>query len=261
MMRLLHEVVGSQELPEGLTRPDDFKPAPFSVLYSGVGPKFYATCAPYSQPEGHGEDYTVGWVLRDATSSVYTIPGETDRPPGSEFPHGWRWVRPDGMAALWEDEKAFIVTTLNSQPKDAHRVAFSILPSGGVEEYQRAMVSCLYAAVNPPLEVSAAVSEDGHTVVAWTLSGAKGFRGPKGLLVTRLRAASEEGGRTALLGVIAVAAKHGLKEVEIWNVPEGLKGVATELGFEHKQRTSNLPSVKWYGPEKPDEVVWLDNQR
>ncbi|KIY69216.1 hypothetical protein CYLTODRAFT_420930 [Cylindrobasidium torrendii FP15055 ss-10] len=165
MMRLLHEILGSQTLPEGLSRPQDFKPALFSVLYSGIGPKFYATCAPYSQPEGHGEDHTVGWVLREPESSVYTIPDETVASSGSEFPQGWRSVRLEEMAALWEDEKRFVTAEVSVQAKDTGSAAFSILPSGGVEEYQRAIVSCLFDAVKPPMQVSAAVSEGGDTVI------------------------------------------------------------------------------------------------
>ncbi|KIY64002.1 hypothetical protein CYLTODRAFT_425607 [Cylindrobasidium torrendii FP15055 ss-10] len=255
MMRLVHDLVGANVLPEGLSRPTDFHPAQFSILYSGVGPKFYATSRPYSQGFSKDLDYGVGWIPRDSTSSVYIIPEGVHVE--KDLPDGWRWLQHDEMAALWENEKQFIAEGMQNTSQSS-QVLFSVLPSGGVEEFQRAWAHYLYDKLDPPMNIAGAVRNDARAVVSWALNGEKE---PRGLILTRLRADSEQDGEDVLRAAIALTAQHGLREVEMWNMPLHLRGAAAKLGFAQKERVDILPSFKWYGPERPEDVVWMNNER
>ena len=80
LLRLLHYVMAPADLlppfPSHWGPPPSiagFKDASFSVLYSGVGDKYYASCK-----RGDGETSELGWEREKVTSRTWTVPnGET----------------------------------------------------------------------------------------------------------------------------------------------------------------------------------------
>ncbi|KAK8850684.1 hypothetical protein IAR55_004604 [Kwoniella newhampshirensis] len=126
LLRMLHYVIAPPTLLPPFpshwgTAPDigGFRDAAFSVLYSGVGDKYYATCR-----RGDGESSQAGWVRHKVTLrtwKVSTIEGEET---GQE---GWEWLGADSLGSLEEAIEQEMIQGLGKDASDRYR--FAILPS------------------------------------------------------------------------------------------------------------------------------------
>ena len=234
--------------------------ASFSVLYSDIGPTFYANCGPDATPG-------TGWINQGNVQTRWDIHADLSVPPSSVQ---WASLSLEQARQLYEDDttilKEEVRTHAAAAPKGA--VSFSFLPSDGVALFnvRRTMV------IGTDLSVTLPVARWGIQLVpegehpaesakgpfaTWTLE----LRGqPKVLLVTRFRA-SQEMFPDLLRKLLDVAKEEDVDLLEIWNLPEELEGIAQTLGGVTATRDDHLPSFKWYGPESPNDVHWLYNEK
>ncbi|KIY69219.1 hypothetical protein CYLTODRAFT_420934 [Cylindrobasidium torrendii FP15055 ss-10] len=245
MMRLLHAELQRQD-------------AIASVLWSDVGAKFYAVCSPYDSKVVSSASSLDGWIVRGAHSALWSTSQQLTA--NTDMPVGWRWLSSTDMPEVWKREDQAIAAQLSESVGNAKdKVLFSFLPSAGVAEFQVVRALRLWKALAPPLEHRGIELPNGQGLVTWSFD-----RRPNTLLVTRIRvmsSVSPEDIKQLLLVLMGLARTHQQERLEIWNMPEALIPASRELGFEHEERTAHLPSIKWYGPEPLDKVVWANNER
>lgn len=90
----------------------------FSVLYSGIGDKYYATCR-----QGEGVTSKEGWIRQPVTTRTWDVAG-VDCPTPDEA--GWLWLGADELGDL-EEKAAFSVKKRMDTKEDACN--FAILPN------------------------------------------------------------------------------------------------------------------------------------
>lgn len=268
MMRLLHWVLAPpSSLPSTFSeawglppeRPSWLAHGHFSALYSDVG-QFYGSCG----PSGTGTD---GWVIRDAISTVWDV-GAGDA--GIDVSGRWKWLSASDVETLLSVDDQRIKDDM-ALTANAEETFFTFLPGQGVEKFQRRSMEYAWRSFKPSVDYWGVVcesnglcAEPGETLVTldenttmatWTFE-----MKPPTLLVTRLRANKEN--FVDLVSVLkAVAKKHGMEKIEIWNLPEAHKSVAQDHGAVHMERQEHLPAFKWNGAEAPANVVWLNNEK
>ena len=95
------------------------------------------------------------------------------------------------------------------------------------------------------------------TFATWTLEGSPSCLS---LIITRLRATYET--FSHLMACIFGAARQAdATTVEVWNLPPGFADDAYRLGGKPSERVELLDAVKWYGPERNEDVEWMYNER
>ena len=123
LLRLLHYVIAPNDLlpgfPAAWGQPPvitGFQDASFSVLYSGVGDKYYASCK-----RGDGEESRVGWERIHVTSRIWEVPAE-----GKEVAVKGKWL---GLEDLEEyEETASRSMEAEVRKMDAEKEHLAILP-------------------------------------------------------------------------------------------------------------------------------------
>lgn len=267
MMRLLHRVLAPRSalpaFPEAWGAPPEVPPsmgnARFSALYSDVGPEFYRVCSP---DESTGE----GWIVRDAKQTRWDVQSNDFKASNMD---DWVWLSEEQVDHLWQmDAKIMEQEATALVLSQDQRVAFSFLPTEGVGlvSIRRTMnfgpeLSPILPAktwgVQTPDGGEAYIHDGVKAFATWTLE----LRGqPKVLQVTRIRT-SEELFPSLLTKLLDAAKGAGVDQLEIWNLPRDLEPVAAVHGGITVSRDDHLPSFKWYGPERPEELVWLFNEK
>ncbi|KAJ7600629.1 hypothetical protein C8J56DRAFT_1074011 [Mycena floridula] len=221
-MRLLHWVLAHEDLlpvfpEEWGTAPKRLKHAGdglVSALWSDVGLKIYAMSGMDSTANGDG------WVVRSPLSTIWRVSDLADTESTEE---NWNWLSIDQVDELWLKESPRMVTRMKNA---ASQVSFAYLPDGGVDSYQRMRILHQTQYIEPPIETWG-VGSTGEPVAyaEWTV---------------------DQFGE--------IAARHGMEQIEIWNLPTELGVLAERLGGKEVERELHLPSFKWYGQEAPENV-------
>ena len=251
MMGLLHWVLAPHaSLPS--FPPNWGKPPPevvglnnaaFSALYSDIG-DFYL----HAGPDGSSD----GWVIRDPMSTIWSVPEEP-----LEAVADVKWLDEDELHDLWVSDTEMIFNDLKTS--DSNKILVSYLPDNGVANFlvRRTLYFLPGLTYKKPTKWGAVLQDHEATFTTWTLDVSPP---PPTLIVTRLRATPETFPR--LLAATLMAAKeNNMKKIEIWNLPKELADLAQNLGGVTETRSEHLNAIKWYGPEKNEEVEWLNNEK
>ncbi|KAF9243790.1 hypothetical protein BU15DRAFT_86226 [Melanogaster broomeanus] len=270
MMRLLHWVTsgrtGEYNLPdfpaEWGAPPPEVKAAGnavFSVLYSDVGENFYKQAGPGLEKAG-------GWEARGPVSTIWEIPQHAEVQQ-SHGENGWTWLKHGDLDALWEKDVQLIRRTMENLPASSptyhtgQPTAFATyLPDKGVGSFH--IFRSMFAAESVvSMDIWGVEKNDGSidqpTYASWSIDVRPL---PPTLIVTRISATETE--FPGLLGKIQEAArKSGVGRMEVWNIPEHLKKVATETGGKTYERKEHLPAIKWYGKGTTADMEWVFNEK
>ena len=266
--------------------------AGFSVLYSDVGRAFYRACGPEPlslSPGGVGN----GWHVVGAQSTFWNLSDpnselEAEAEAFAEKKLGWeesavpslriaRLSEPD-LAALYDHDARWmrddLVRDRETRPR---RTQATFLPNGGVGAFvvrrtmdftpepdlRPVLPSAQWGAVILPdgaqslADAVARQSSDPVSFVTWTLDLRTS---PRTLVVARLRA-DEDTLPVLLDELLAVAREEKVDKVEFWYMRPELRALAESKGWKTEERTEHLPAVKWYGPEKEEELDWVYNEK
>lgn len=265
MMRLLHWVLASHSslppFPKAFGEPPaEWNHGKFSVLYSDIGPSFYLQCGP-------GEKELDGWKTRDEISTIWdmdTVHQWMDKVDLTVEEDQWDWLDLSGAQKTWEEDEDYMKQDLVVSAKSTGHASCMFLPGNGVAAYQcRRTIS--FAQVRPQyqrlnkwgIRISDASKEaDKLHFVTWSFDLEPTHTT---LVVTRLR--TDAATFPSLLYKLAKAAKMlEVQQVEIWNLPMHLKGVATELSGQTLKREEHLPGIRVYGDEGA-QVDWIFNEK
>jgi hypothetical protein len=66
--------------------------AAFSILFSGIGDKYYASCK-----QGEGASSKAGWIRQPITSRTWDVSAES---PYAGSQEGWKWLGADELGNL-----------------------------------------------------------------------------------------------------------------------------------------------------------------
>ncbi|KAF5352965.1 hypothetical protein D9758_007932 [Tetrapyrgos nigripes] len=244
--------------------------AQFSVLYSDVGPDFYAACGPTPDEEGwavRGVGNTVVWDVDSNQSTVLHL-GRGNGYPSTLY-----------TTSFQDDD--FIINSNTPKRKlktTKLQVSFSFLPSR-IEAYQRDGQKGFTEKENPPTErwgISYSTDNDILAFASWFFELKSSS--PRALNITRLRFPSDadedkansftETQRSQILEdiftrIFTVAKEHRIEKVEIWDVPEEILslGILQGWGGQVVEREKHLSAFKWYGEERNEDVEWMNNER
>lgn len=259
MMRLLHWIMAPHSsLPQfpakwGTPPPEspEYNVAIASVLYSDVGPTFYAQFGPDESSEG--------WVVKDPYSTIWEVkPGETDP---AQYSEGIELIPLDLRQCVirWDQDTEKIRQTLKATQPD--RIAYSFLPNEGVAMtmVQRTeFFNSDKVDAKMPTTWGVELKRQGKEpeIATWTIDVRPP---PTTLLITRLRA-SPEGFGHILNYVFTAARDSGCERIEVWNLPKELEEVAGQYGGSTIQREDHLNALKWYGPGD-EKVDWINNEK
>ncbi|KAJ7590695.1 hypothetical protein C8J56DRAFT_933618 [Mycena floridula] len=255
MMQLLHWVLARQDfLP---TFPEEWGAPPqrvencgdalVSALWSDVGPKIYTMSGMSSAAKRDG------WVVRAPFSTIWSV---SDLPASNSVKGAWNWLSIDQFDELWLKESPRMVAKMK---ESGSQVSFTYLPHGGVDTLQRMRVLHQIRDIKPKIETWGVISAGEPVAYAgWTFDISP--PNPPTLLVTRLEASP--GQFEEMLGKMGeIAVRHGMEQIEVWNLPKDLGVLAAKFGGKELEREEHLPSFKWYGKESPEDVEWCFNER
>lgn len=245
MMRLLHWVLAPPSSPRLDVFPEAWgeRPTPvpgfhngkFSVLYSDVGPEFYASCSPTLDTDQRG------WVVRNPLSTTWKV--DASVAPKSKA----KWLTIQMVSDVFEAESRRMKAELKAGE-------YTFLPNNGVGLFLALRTIQARSDEDPvwPLSVWG-VALDDETFATWTVD----LDVPEpALLLTRIRA-TEETFPELFSHIQAFASKFDkLKIIEGWNVPKRL-----QAGAMTKERDDHLPSVIWYGDDTGLGMTWVWNEK
>lgn len=258
-MSLLHWVLAPHNslptFPDSWGSPPPESPglnnAQFSVLYSDIGPQFYASAGPAPDAEG--------WIVRDAFLTVWDVP--KDLPAMHTSSSSVKWLNLDHCAEVIERDSELM---LNSIPLNDKRVAFATLPKLGVAHLMALRTEIFHSDQSYSLPTKWGVeifSEAGLDTPPSFATWALDVRPPPiTLIATRVRA-TKETFPLILSSMVAAARESDAERVELWNLPKELEELSHSLGGKVEKRDEHLSAFKWYGPEKNEDVNWCYNEK
>lgn len=243
MMSLLHWVLAPPSSHRLVTFPKawgqpprpipGFQNAKFSVLYSDVGPNFYARAGP--TPDG------TGWVVRDPISTIWQL----------------KEIKTASTTPIWLSEKEvyYHLERESARMKDElPKKSYTFLPNEGVCGFLIKRTVRFPSADKPewPSPIWGVALED--SFATWTFDMAI----PVPALVITYFHSSEEEFPELLAHIGAFAKTFGnIQVIEGWNVPEEFRGGAVT-----KTRDDHLSAVIWYGDETDrGEYRWAWNEK
>lgn len=240
--------------------------AQFSILFSDIGPKFYAKSGWIPRGNTHLE------VKTDTTAEFAASPDVKD-------------ITDDMLPELAARDEQ-IVRALVAQPSSKCRVA--VLPSVDSLNwhfYREDYIMNTIHGRKPTVRGAVWTSPTDSAVRVWGLFKRTRYDGvgDDGVQVLidvihfmRLVIDDEKGSLSddelaqALKGIFAVANREakdwGCKSYDTWNPSERIRNVVTEklpeLGAEFVQRDKfEIASIKWFGNESDDDVEWVANEK
>lgn len=134
ILQLVHYLIARDSLlppfPEPWGPRPDYGPrdADFSVLYSGIGDKYYATCR-----QGEGAGSKPGWIRLPLTARTWDVSGAQTAP----VQEGLQWLGLDDLGGLEEEAAQEIKADLDSEKRGDEACSFAILPSWCAHPTQR----------------------------------------------------------------------------------------------------------------------------
>ncbi|WWD22246.1 hypothetical protein CI109_106737 [Kwoniella shandongensis] len=212
LLKLLHYVIAPPSLlppfPNHWGTPPDipgFKDAAFSVLYSGVGDRYYATCR-----RGDGESSEAGWIRHKVTLRTWKVPAIQGEESGQE---GWEWLGPDSLGSLEASTEQEMIKGLDSRASD--RYQFAILPSWSLFKVHAVRSEISPASKKYPgrpyglvLPAVNGHDKDDRPFATWTFP--EGEKADRSLEVTHVRHP------VPFEAIQAAARKAGCVEISIW---------------------------------------------
>jgi len=265
MMRLLHWVTSGKTSEHNLpqfpaewgTPPPDVAEAGngmFSILYSDLGEDFYKQSGPGIEKAG-------GWEVRGPISTVWTV--SENREGGAESE--WTFLKHEDLEAFWEKDAQLIRHTMESLPESSPayhlekpKAFVTYLPVEGVGSFH--MSRSMYAADDIVSMDVWGVKKNDVDKPAYATWSVDVRPMPPTLIVTRISVTESE--FPGLLRQIQAAAREsGIGKMDIWNIPQHLLKAAEETGGQTTERKRSLPSVKWYGAGKTEDVEWVMNEK
>ncbi|PCH44908.1 hypothetical protein WOLCODRAFT_139317 [Wolfiporia cocos MD-104 SS10] len=284
MMRLLHWILAPRSaLPSSFPAEWGAPPrvhqnlglgdAQFSVLYSAIGPEFYRACGPSAEAGN-------GWLIGGHVSTMRdlaAVPVARDVGVDDADTAGrqWKLLSLDEVKTVFDRDAEWMAQDLAIKSAQSPKTLFTFLPNHGVGAYANEFalkftndgqlvmpfdswgVMLLPSGTSSVADVLQNESRKEAALATWSVDV---FRSTPTLVVTRLRATTDN--VVSLLDEIEKAARReGMLEVDILNLPEAFQAAARERGWKTFDRTDYLPSFKWYGEEKEDDVEWLFSER
>lgn len=215
----------------------------FSVLYSGIGPDFYAK---------------YGWDATLAARVTLFLLGSAVPPP---VPEGVRFLSREEIAPLCDRDIAKLTARLNESPENGStRVAF--LPTFAQVDWQfeRNAIVARQVRNREPQNYGAATS-DGANWIYWVHEV-----GRQTLGIIRIVGENPAAIMDLLRAALSEAKDWGFERVTVWNPQGDVEEAARMLGVEDETavrvlfegRQDRLPCLRWKGGEQTD-VVWEDN--
>jgi hypothetical protein len=95
--------------------------ADFSILFSGIGEKYYATCR-----QGEGQSCKAGWIRQPITSRTWDI---SQYKSDTAVQDGWEWLGPDQLEVLESEGEAAMKNEIAGPGTGAAGTSFMVLPS------------------------------------------------------------------------------------------------------------------------------------
>ncbi|XP_006462097.1 hypothetical protein AGABI2DRAFT_206303 [Agaricus bisporus var. bisporus H97] len=258
MMRLLHWVLAREDYLQTQQFPEEWGAPPprvssagdgwLSALWSDVGPTYYSLCG---MDVGGRQD---GWIVKDPFSTFWKLK-DVSIPEDEDNNGEVVWLDEKAAKGMWDKDTDKIKAELVQKAKEENQMQFSFLPNNGVAMFQWFRLHYHFSRYvqDPPKYCGLRVGEE--VFATWTCEFRPGT--PKTLTVTRLRA-DKERIRGVLVDALRYARKHGMDEVEVWNLAPEYAESARELGGAVVRREEHFPAVKWYGA---GEVGWATNEK
>lgn len=126
ILQLVHYLIARDSLlptyPEAWGPKPDIGPrdADFSVLYSGIGDKYYATCR-----QGEGTSSKPGWIRLPLTARTWDVSGA--QPVSAQ--EDWQWLGLDELSGLEGEAARDMKADLDREAQGNEACSFAILPS------------------------------------------------------------------------------------------------------------------------------------
>ncbi|KAF8801281.1 hypothetical protein BYT27DRAFT_7198350 [Phlegmacium glaucopus] len=267
MMRLLHWVLAPESSLPKVFPAEWGNPPPrvsvvgdasFSVLFSDIGERFYRQSGTLPNKED-------GWVVADPVSTTWDV-AETHKLVfhAEARPRlQWKWLDEELVRDIWDKDAIIMKEELSSS--SIHTTNFTFLPDRGVAEFQCHRLRFAWRKMNPQPVYWGVCHKDGKdnasdasTFATWTLD----VRPPASyvLIITRIRVQPTDF-EELFLQIISLAKQHSVEMIEVWNLPLNLRDAGHRLGGKTFSRDEHLPSFKWYGGERHEELSWLNNEK
>ncbi|KAF9523066.1 hypothetical protein CPB83DRAFT_863562 [Crepidotus variabilis] len=301
MMRLLHWMLaplnlfhhGQEEFPREVwgdppKMPGFVREAKFSVLYSDIGARFYVRLGPTPASNaggagaGSGETDLGGWIARDTASTVWKVDDskvvgafEEKNKLGYNFSHveasenlTWKWLDETLLKKIWPLDAKLAVSEMARESNTSSKIRVAFSPEEGVGSFMVERYKLDWEKLEPIpthwglckiAQPGDAEELDVSVFATWTLTQLPGQGYSLG--ITRLRCPPHL--FKGLFNEILSYAKaySNVKEIEVWNLAQELRGVADDMRGNTYEREEHLPSIKWYGSEDVGDVDWALNER
>lgn len=244
MLRLMHYVVGDPSgLPPfpkawGAPPAETLGDAKFSVLYSGIGDKFYADCR-----VGDGADSTAGWVEQRQDTRTWAV-----QPGGVVENNGlWEWLGHKDTVKLAQEVGKRFKKDLPNQG-DASKTRVAILPDSTVD-YQIFRFLVMWPE-HPSPRFGCILPPDQNGRRPFFLYSAVGT--PDKPPTLEIMIAEQP---IPWEAVRAAAVHHGADKIKMWS---DFTGWDNEEGGVKVERNEDCPSLASYGL---GEVDWQFNDK
>jgi hypothetical protein len=253
MLKLLGPELGKHQ--------KDIADCPFSVLYSDIGKKYYAS---------------LGWkVFPSSHVSIPAIdPSTTNGQNGTSSSHSEATpLTKNDFPPLLEQDLQLLTFKVETTAFVTKKPAFAIIPDFQTLEWhhlrQSFMATKLYPS-HPAPTINGAISGGAVGSRIWIIF-TRGYKDKMYILrlvVEEERVTDENAQKLASVLRIAQqeAGEWELKSVAVWNVSEVVIGLfeKTGLDVEHVQREEeSIASLMWYGEGNggPEDVEWVANEK
>jgi hypothetical protein len=256
MMRLVHWVIANEAFRSSHPFPPAWGAAPtvpvglgdgvFSVLYSDVGPKFYAGC-------GEADASGAGWQVSGPVSSIIpVISGSSITDDAGK----WRILNPEECKAAWREDIGLMKKDVEHiAGNHAGHIIAAMLPTQGVAACQIFRTMDPTTGELPSQRWGVHLDESSSPSPTFATWGWELRATPKSMVVTRLRAPDVPHFQNLLQQLVRTAADAAVEQVEIWNVPEEFRASVATAGGKTFERDDHLPSIKYYDSSADAERV------
>lgn len=258
----------------------------FSILYSDIGKKYYASLGwdafpsahislpPFSAPATNGSA-TNGGLPNGSTANGGTTNGVHKSKEGAKA------LTSGELAPLCALDEQYIKAAVQSNAKQLKKPAVALMADQCTMEWhhlrENFMCSKLFNGKAPTIKGAISSGDEGSRIwIVFTRSFYGPVQNPKsGNVLHLLRLVVEDERDTEenaqkLKSVLEIAQREAetwnLGAVEMWNVSPVGKALLERTGLEHKaeeRESESICSLMWYGPGKggAEGVEWVANEK